>query len=398
MPSSSIARASSSFRERISSSSGWSSRSSSSDKKQPIRRRRVVRTNGLEDDDDATTSARTTKDVEDDFNKRVVLITGGNTGLGFISAKEIAAMSDEFKVVIACRSVERGVKAMANVPEFVDVMECDLSSFASVRRFAEAFKKKYARLDVLMNNAGIMALPERIVSEDGNELQMQTNHFSHFMLTAKLLPLMFDTERRHPERKPRVVNVASIAHEWGFIDNGNMNSEGVLGIPALGYPGWGWITYGRTKMANVLFTYELQRKLKKVGSKIQAYCVHPGVVDTELQRNLPIDWYVNLREAGRLINPPEGAKGQIYVATSKELENDDGGKYSSELSNEGKPGEHAFRPSNAFSLDTENWARVWKESERITGVDFDSVFSEFVAGVVEKEKEEEEVFSAARGA
>ena len=90
-------------------------------------------------------------------------------------------------------------------------------------------------------------------------------------------------------------------------------------------------------MANVLFTYELQRKLRKIGSKIQAYCVHPGVVDTELQRNLPIDWYVNLREAGRLINPPEGARGQIFVATSEALENDEGGKYSSELSNEGKP-------------------------------------------------------------
>jgi retinol dehydrogenase-12 len=394
MPSSSIARASASTL-RASLRGRASSRASSSAEKQQPRRR--LRKNGLVVvalAADGTTSAQTKDDEDDD--KRIVLITGGNTGLGFISAKEIAAMSDEFKVVIACRSVERGEKAMANVPEFVDVMECDLSSFASVRRFAEAFKKKYARLDVLMNNAGIMALPERIVSEDGNELQMQTNHFSHFMLTAKLLPLMFDTERRHPARKPRVVNVASIAHEWGFIDNGNMNSEGVLGIPALGYPGWGWITYGRTKMANVLFTYELQRKLKKVGSKMQAYCVHPGVVDTELQRNLPIDWYVNLREAGRLINPPEGAKGQIYVATSKELENDEGGKYSSELSNEGKPGEHAFRPSNAFSLDTENWARVWKESERITGVDFDSVFSEFVVEdvVVEREEEREEVSAA----
>jgi retinol dehydrogenase-12 len=397
MPSSSssiAARASASTLRASSFHKRASSRASSSAEKQPRRR---LRKNGLVRVDAKTTSAQTKEDKEDD-DKRIVLITGGNTGLGFISAKEIAAMSDEFKVVIACRSVERGEKAMKdNVPEFVDVMECDLSSFASVRRFAEAFKKKYARLDVLMNNAGIMALPERIVSEDGNELQMQTNHFSHFMLTAKLLPLMFDTERRHPERKPRVVNVASIAHEWGFIDNGNMNSEGVLGIPALGYPGWGWITYGRTKMANVLFTYELQRKLKKVGSKMQAYCVHPGVVDTELQRNLPIDWYVNLREAGRLINPPEGAKGQIYVATSKELENDEGGKYSSELSNEGKPGEHAFRPSNAFSLDTENWARVWKESERITGVDFDSVFSEFVVEedvVVEREEEREEVSAA----
>ena len=317
--------------------------------------------------------------VLDNSKKRVVVITGGNTGLGFVAAREIAAMTDEYRVVAACRSIERGREAFKEEILMsgkegddecakVDVMECDLASFRSVEAFAEAFTKKYGRLDVLMNNAGIMALPERMESEDGNELQMQTNHLSHFMLTAKLMPLMLATERRHPERRPRVVNVASIAHEWGFIDNANMNSEGPFG-----YPGWGWITYGRTKMANVLFTYELQRKLKQRGSKIQAFCVHPGVVDTELQRNLPIDWYANLRDIGRLIDPKEGARGQIYVATSADLENDDGGKYSSELSGEGKPGAHAFRPSNAFSLDEENWARAWKESERLTGIDFDGV-------------------------
>ena len=324
-----------------------------------------------DDDDDAL--------VLDNSKKRVVVITGGNTGLGFVAAREIAAMTDEYRVVAACRSIERGREAFKEeIPMSgkegddecakVDVMECDLASFRSVEAFAEAFTKKYGRLDVLMNNAGIMALPERMESEDGNELQMQTNHLSHFMLTAKLMPLMLATERRHPERRPRVVNVASIAHEWGFIDNANINSEGPFG-----YPGWGWITYGRTKMANVLFTYELQRKLKQRGSKIQAFCVHPGVVDTELQRNLPIDWYANLRDIGRLIDPKEGARGQIYVATSADLENDDGGKYSSELSGEGKPGAHAFRPSNAFSLDEENWARAWKESERLTGIDFDDV-------------------------
>ena len=271
--------------------------------------------------------------VLDNSKKRVVVITGGNTGLGFVAAREIAAMTDEYRVVAACRSIERGREAFKEEILMsgkegddecakVDVMECDLASFRSVEAFAEAFTKKYGRLDVLMNNAGIMALPERMESEDGNELQMQTNHLSHFMLTAKLMPLMLATERRHPERRPRVVNVASIAHEWGFIDNANMNSEGPFG-----YPGWGWITYGRTKMANVLFTYELQRKLKQRGSKIQAFCVHPGVVDTELQRNLPIDWYANLRDIGRLIDPKEGARGQIYVATSADLENDDGGKY-----------------------------------------------------------------------
>ena len=351
-------------------------------KKRDERRRRRTRTRAR-----TTTTTRTSvgpspkieREEEDELenSKRVVVITGGNTGLGFVAAREIAAMrDDEYRVVAACRSIERGREAFKEEimggkggdRAKVDVMECDLASFGSVQAFAEQFTKKYGRLDVLMNNAGIMALPERMESEDGNELQMQTNHLSHFMLTAKLMPLMLATERRHPERRPRVVNVASIAHEWGFIDNANMNSEGPFG-----YPGWGWITYGRTKMANVLFTYELQRKLKQRGSKIQAFCVHPGVVDTELQRNLPIDWYANLRDIGRLIDPKEGARGQIYVATSVDLENDDGGKYFSELSGEGKPGEHAFRPSNAFSLDEENWARVWKESERLTGIDFDDV-------------------------
>ena len=359
------------------------------------RRERFVRPMSSSSISDAETSSTTNTNTNKN-TKRVVVITGGNAGLGCISAQEIARLSmnadDEnggkekefsYSVVIACRSIERGQKAMRDVGLFlddeegkegetnpsVDVMECDLSSFKSTRAFAEKFKSKYDRLDVLMNNAGVMALPEKTLTEDANELQMQTNHLSHFALTRELLPLMLETEKRYPERKPRVVNVASIAHEWGFVDFFNLNSEGVFG-----YPGWGWITYGRTKMANVLFTYELQRKLRKIGSKIQAYCVHPGVVDTELQRNLPIDWYVNLREAGRLINPPEGARGQIFVATSEALENDEGGKYSSELSNEGKPGEHAFRSSNAFSLDQENWARLWKDSERITGAKYDDVF------------------------
>ena len=136
-------------------------------------------------------------------------------------------MTDEYRVVAACRSIERGREAFKEeIPMSgkegddecakVDVMECDLASFRSVEAFAEAFTKKYGRLDVLMNNAGIMALPERMESEDGNELQMQTNHLSHFMLTAKLMPLMLATERRHPERRPRVVNVASIATSGGL--------------------------------------------------------------------------------------------------------------------------------------------------------------------------------------
>ena len=97
----------------------------------------------------------------------------------------------------------------------VDVMECDLSSFKSTRAFAEKFKSKYDRLDVLMNNAGVMALPEKTLTEDANELQMQTNHFSHFALTRELLPLMLETEKRYPERKPRVQRERNVRQRRG---------------------------------------------------------------------------------------------------------------------------------------------------------------------------------------
>ena len=309
--------------------------------------------------------------------KKIVLITGGNTGLGFESMKGIARHNngDDYKVIIACRSVERGRQAVRKIGDLaaadVDVMELDLASFRSVREFAREFLRKYERLDVLMNNAGIMALPERKETEDKNELQMQTNHLGHFLLTKLLLERVFDTEKVCEEEgsaMPRVVNVSSVAHNF-CVDMQNINSTGFL----FGYPAWGWVTYGRTKMANVLYTYELQQRLRKAGSKVKVYAVHPGVVDTELQRNLPIDWYVNLREAGKLITPPEGARGQIYLAISKELENDEGGKYMSELSDENKPGKHEFRKSNDFSLDSENWARLWKESERIIGISYDDV-------------------------
>ena len=293
----------------------------------------------------------------------VVVITGANTGLGFESAKEIAKAGGR-RVVLAVRSVERGETAktriLAAVPgASVDVMAIDLADFASVRAFADAFKAKYDRLDVLMNNSGVMALPQRETTVDGYEKQMQTNHFGHFLLVSLLLDVMVKTE----SADKRIVNLSSIAHNFGTFDFHNWNSEGF----PFGYAGLGWLPYGRTKMANMMFTYELDRRLKKAGiTDVCTNAVHPGVVDTELNRSLgAFDFYPQLKKAGQLITSEQGARGQIAAAIAPEFTGVSG-KYIAEQSPNGKPGVHIEQRSNDFSYDTEAWARLWKDSVQVT--------------------------------
>ena len=160
---------------------------------------------------------------------KVCVITGANTGLGFIAAREIAK-KPWYKVVMACRDATRAANAAKTIAEEIpgaDVdasLTLDLASLSSVERFAAAFDEKYGRLDVLMNNAGVMALPNRETTEDGLEMQMGVNHHGHFALTSRLMP----TVLRTPGRK-RIVNVSSVAHEWGHIDFDNINSDGFFG-------------------------------------------------------------------------------------------------------------------------------------------------------------------------
>jgi len=160
---------------------------------------------------------------------KVCVITGANTGLGFIAAREIAKKPG-YKVVMACRDATRAANAAKTIAEEIpgaDVdasLTLDLASLSSVERFAAAFDEKYGRLDVLMNNAGVMALPNRETTEDGLEMQMGVNHHGHFALTSRLMP----TVLRTPGRK-RIVNVSSVAHEWGHIDFDNINSDGFFG-------------------------------------------------------------------------------------------------------------------------------------------------------------------------
>jgi NAD(P)-dependent dehydrogenase (short-subunit alcohol dehydrogenase family) len=180
---------------------------------------------------------------------KVVVITGANTGLGFISAREIAAKGHV--VVLAVRDLRKGEKTVADIKDHLSVsskhddertqlhvMRLDLSDLQSIDQFVTEFKEKYSHCDVLMNNAGVMAIPNRELTVNGIEKQMGTNHMGHFYLTERMMPLLFAAEGR-----PRVVNLSSIAHEWGQIDFENVNSDGFFG-----YLGSGWLTYGRTKV------------------------------------------------------------------------------------------------------------------------------------------------------
>lgn len=306
--------------------------------------------------------------------QKVCVITGANTGLGFISAREIAAKGHV--VVLAVRDTDKGAKAAADIEQTLresgapassgalDVMRLDLQDLQSIDSFVDEFSAKYDACDVLMNNAGVMALPQKSLTVNGIETQMGTNHMGHFYLTEKMMPKIFAARGR-----PRIVNLSSVAHEWGHIDFENTNSDGLLG-----YVASGWLTYGRTKLANLYFTYELHRRLRRFGgdgARVDVNAVHPGIVDTELPRSLNFNFYPQLKSMGSLITPEEGARGQIEVAIGDAFENVSG-KYVAEMSGPrgnplGPKGVHSIAESSRWSYDRDAAERFWKVSKSMTG-------------------------------
>lgn len=203
---------------------------------------------------------------------RVAIVTGSSSGIGYETARVLA--NKQASVIIAVRNLEKGNKALAKILQQnkdadVKVMELDLANLASVKNFAENFQKNYLRLDLLINNAGVM-IPPYSKTTDGFELQFGTNHLGHFALTGQLLQLLISTEGS------RIVNVSSGAHSMGKIDFDDLNWE------KRSYAKWK--AYGDSKLANLYFTYELDRKLKDNGIDILVTASHPGWTATELQR------------------------------------------------------------------------------------------------------------------
>lgn len=296
---------------------------------------------------------------------KLAYITGANSGVGYHAALELARAG--CAVILACRDRAKAdaarTRILATVPSAeIDIADLNLGSLASVRAAAQEFLASGRRLDLLINNAGIMALPERHTTPEGFELQLGTNHFGHFALTGLLLPALL---RAGPDAPPaRVVTVSSIAHRGATMDFADLQwQRGYKPMPA----------YRRSKLANLLFGFELQRRLVRANAPAISVVVHPGVSQT------------NLFVAGRFQNrgllakiaPPvmglilqsaaQGALPTLYAATMPQIVG--GGLYGPDgfLEMRGYPVEVR---AEAQACDETLARRLWEVSEQLTGVRF----------------------------
>ncbi|MGH8902156.1 MAG: oxidoreductase, partial [Egibacteraceae bacterium] len=209
-----------------------------------------------------------------DLSGSLALVTGGNSGIGLEAVRVLA--SHGARVILACRDPAKGGQAVASVRKehphaAVEVLQLDLADLDSVAQAAERVGQRHSRLDILVNNAGVMAVPYR-QTLDGFELQFGTNHLGHFALTGRLLALLLAAT------SARVVTVSSFAHRTGRIDFDNLDGR-------QGYQKWR--AYGQSKLANLLFTFELQRRAEAAGADLVAVAAHPGYAATNLQRRGP---------------------------------------------------------------------------------------------------------------
>ncbi|HJQ71385.1 MAG TPA: SDR family oxidoreductase [Blastocatellia bacterium] len=272
---------------------------------------------------------------------KVALVTGANSGIGKETALALARM--KANLVIVCRDNDRGraaleeIKSKSDNPS-VELMICDLSSQTQIRKLAEEFKQKHDRLDVLVNNAGVI-LTRRRVTEDGLEATFAINHLAYFLLTNLLLDLI------NKSAPARIVNVSSTVHKSATIDFNDLQSERSYSSMR---------AYGQSKLANVLFTYELARRLE--GTGVTVNCLHPGVIATNIFRD--ISGVVGAAAKLFLKSPRRGAETSIYLASSPEVEGITG-KYFDDR--------RAVR-SSPESYDEAIAGRLWQVSERLTNL------------------------------
>ena len=227
------------------------------------------------------------------FTGRTVIITGANSGLGAVTARELAGRGAT--IIMAVRTTSKGEAAARQMTGDIEVRQLDLKDLSSVRGFADGVDK----VDVLINNAGIMAAPFALTA-DGFESQIGTNHLGHFALTNLLLPKLTD----------RVVSVSSMAHWPGRIDFEDLNWKNRRYSP--------WLAYSQSKLANLLFTSELQRRLDSAGSPLRAVAAHPGYSHTNLQGASGRKWGdVVVSAATRVVatDADYGARQTLYAAS-----------------------------------------------------------------------------------
>ena len=300
------------------------------------------------------------KDVPDQRG-RVAVVTGANSGLGYVTARELARKGA--RVVLACRSEVRGSEAADRIVAEVPGAEAqfgrlDLGDLASVREFADTFP--YERLDLLVNNAGVMAMPYG-TTVDGFETQFGVNHLGHFALTGLLLPALLDA----PDA--RIVTLSSFMHVFANIDIDDLNSERRYSR---------WTAYSRSKTANLLFTHELARRLAAAGSGVVATAAHPGYAATNLQTAGPqaegrrgAEWFMEVGNRVLAQSAEVGALPSLYAATAPDVRPDS--FYGPRVAMwRGAPAPSWRAP---WTLNDAMGQRLWDASEELTGVVYDQL-------------------------
>ncbi|CAD5995817.1 SDR family oxidoreductase [Agreia sp. COWG] len=302
--------------------------------------------------------------IPDQTGRRVV-ITGANSGLGLVSARRLAAAGAH--VVMAARSDEKNAAAAVSVRESVpdaslQLESLDLASLGSIERFADRMLDDGTPVDVLMNNAGVMAVPARHETEDGFELQFGTNHLGHFALTARLLPVLTAAAT------PRVVTMSSVMHWIGRIRFGDLHAEKRYNA---------WSAYGQSKLANLLFAHELQLRSDAAGWGLLSTAAHPGSSRTNLQsagprlgtEDKPASALVErfMQNSVMSQSAEAGAEPQLFAATWASVR---GGDYVGPANHFGLTGPPARAKESRRARDTRVASRLWTVSEDLTGLDF----------------------------
>ncbi|RSK28499.1 SDR family NAD(P)-dependent oxidoreductase [Bacillus sp. HMF5848] len=292
---------------------------------------------------------------------KVAIVTGANSGLGLETAK--ALVQNGAHVILAVRNSSKGNEAKKwiisqtsnEAVTKVIVMELNLGSLASVKTFAESFQQSFDRLDLLINNAGVM-IPPYGKTADGFELQFGTNHLGHFALTGLLLPMLKKTEGA------RVVTLSSLAHRGAEIDFHNL--DGGNGYKAGKF-------YGQSKLANLYFAKALDEKLKEAGLGVKSLACHPGISATNLFRigkNKQTPWYAKILLPIFSQSAAMGALPTLYAATEESLK---GGEYIGPDGKGNRKGYPTVERPHKSADSRESMNKLWTVSEDLTGIKFD---------------------------
>ncbi len=287
-----------------------------------------------------------------DLTGKVIIITGSTSGIGKAGAEILAGKNAT--IVLAVRNTQKGEKVVNEIKGKVpsaklEVRKLDLSSLKSVQEFAEGFNQNYDRLDVLINNAGVM-IPPYGKTEDGFELQMGTNHFGHFALTGQLMPLLKKTEGA------RIVSTSSVAHRYGDIDFSDLGWESRKYNASR--------AYSDSKMANIYFMYEFARKYENTPDAPMITASHPGWTGTDLQRHSGLMQFLNIFFGQK---PPQGILPSLRAAFDPEARSGDYYGPSGFMEMRGNPKKV---DTIALAKDTEKAKRLWDVSEELTGVKY----------------------------